>query len=358
MMPRPLLRFELYYSPTPNGWKITTLLAEAGFRPVQLQQSEASGRKRDENEIVFVENDLRPPNYLLVPVDLRAGEQHSSFYRAKVAPSGKMPALRIFHSINSSASASARSKSKEDDGSCSEGSEVEVETVESVFESGAVMLRLAELFPKEIGARFCPAGSPPVKSQVVQWLFWVNANLGPIAGQVSHFLYYAPKITRLEKEKHADPDDHTYALNRYWNVLQECVGVLEKQLGDHRFLLGDCWHDGPTLVDFAAWPWVKPYNRWGRDAAIRGLSERGSEALSLQAGFPRVHAWYEHMKARPGLRKGVDVLRDAARAAQAERDGSDFLKAGGGDDNDSSGVDNLFGGSRLRTSGGKKLSKL
>ena len=131
---------ELHYSPTPNGWKVTMLLEEAALP------------------------------YTVHPVDLLAGDQHTGSF-LRISPNGRMPAMvdPNFDSL-------------------------------PIFESGAIMLHLAESY--ESARPFLPE-SVEERSHTIQWLFWVNAGLGPMAGQMSHFTYYAPKLN-------ADAD-HTYA---------------------------------------------------------------------------------------------------------------------------------------------------
>ena len=136
---------ELYYAPTPNGWKVTILLEEAGIP------------------------------YVVHPLDLSAGDQHSEEF-LRLCPNGRIPCA-VFREGGKSY---------------------------SVFESGAIMWHLAVTDPR--AARFWPRDAWG-RTCAVQWLFWVNAGLGPMAGQLSHFFYYAP---------HVAPDaDHSYAKDRY-----------------------------------------------------------------------------------------------------------------------------------------------
>eukprot|EP00395_MALV-II_sp_L67-2_P000243 gene243-344_t len=197
-------KLELFYSPTPNGWKISILLAEAGIP------------------------------YELVSVRIDTGEQFSGWFQ-EISPNGRIPAVRVTYA---------------DGGS------------ETIFESGAIMLRLGEIFPEQVGQRFCggPSGSSgrsgvmqaALRKQVYEWLFWMNANLGPVAGQVSHFTYYAPKVTAADGR--ADYD-HSYALDRYKREYSRLVGVLEAQLSatpsSGPFILGGAY----TVVDMAVWCW-------------------------------------------------------------------------------------------------------
>lgn len=158
---------ELHYTPTPNGWKVTLLLEECGLP------------------------------YAVMPVDLAKGEQFNTEF-LKLSPNGRMPALR-----------------DPNDGV-------------SIFESGAIMLHIAENY--EAAKPFLPT---PERSSAIQWLFWVNAGLGPMAGQCSHFRYYAPQVEPA-------PYDHSYALDRYSREYDRLISVLDKRVGaTGSFLAGD-----------------------------------------------------------------------------------------------------------------------
>ncbi|MHC5720393.1 MAG: glutathione S-transferase family protein, partial [Nostoc sp.] len=102
----------------------------------------------------------------------------------------------------------------------------------SVFESGAILLYLAEkigkLIPEDLRNR----------TQVLEWLFWQMAGLGPMAGQNHHFSTYAPE--KIE-----------YAIKRYVNETGRLYTVLNKQLADREFVAGDY-----SIADIAAYPWI------------------------------------------------------------------------------------------------------
>ena len=117
---------DFYYWPTPNGWKVSIMLEETGLP------------------------------YRVVPVDITRGDQHRPEFLA-ISPNGRMPAI-----VNHDA----------------EGSPL------SVFESGAILLHLAEK-----AGRFAPT-SPRERTALNEWLFWQVGNLGPMAGQLSHFRNY------------------------------------------------------------------------------------------------------------------------------------------------------------------------
>ena len=135
---------DLYYWPTPNGWKITIMLAECGLP------------------------------YRLLPVDITRGEQFQPSFLA-ISPNNRMPALVDREPLG--------------------GGDEPI----AIFESGAILQYLAE----KVG-RFCP---PDVRGryEVNQWLFWQMGGLGPMAGQCHHFRTYAPEqipyaIERYTKE--------------------------------------------------------------------------------------------------------------------------------------------------------------
>ncbi|BDI18193.1 thiol:disulfide oxidoreductase [Nostoc cf. commune SO-36] len=194
---------ELYYWTTPNGHKITIFLEEVGLP------------------------------YTIIPVNIGAGDQFKPEF-LKISPNNRIPAI-VDH--------------KPADG----GPPI------SVFESGAILLYLAEktgkLIPQDLRQR----------TQVLEWLFWQMAGLGPMAGQNHHFSTYAPE--KIE-----------YAINRYVNETGRLYAVLNKQLADREFVAGDY-----SIADIAAYPWIVPH-------------ERQSQNLE---DFPHVKRWFEAIKARP-----------------------------------------------------------
>ena len=117
----------------------------------------------------------------------------------------------------------------------------------SVFESGAILLYLAEK-----AGRFLPA-EPQGRVEVTQWLFWQMAGLGPMAGQNHHFSNYAPEKL---------PD----AINRYVSETNRLYGVLNRRLADRPFIAGTY-----SIADMAAYPWIVPYKNSGR-RVLRGFS--------------------------------------------------------------------------------------
>jgi GSH-dependent disulfide-bond oxidoreductase len=122
-----------------------------------------------------------------------------------------------------------------------------------VFESGAILLYLAEktgrLLPPDLRGRV----------EVLQWLFWQVAGLGPMAGQNHHFSRYAPEPI-------------PYAIERYLKETNRLYGVLNKRLADRAFLAGEY-----SIADVAAYPWVVPHE---------------AQAQKLE-DFPHLKRWFQ-----------------------------------------------------------------
>jgi GSH-dependent disulfide-bond oxidoreductase len=132
---------DLYYAPTPNGWKISIMLEECGLP------------------------------YKVIPMQLGRGDQHQPDY-LKLSPNGRMPAI-VDHAPR--------------DGS----------GPLSVFESGAILIYLAEK-----SEQFMPKDARP-RFEVMQWLMWQMGGLGPMLGQNGHFLLYAPEKIPYAIERYA-----------------------------------------------------------------------------------------------------------------------------------------------------------
>ncbi len=140
----------------------------------------------------------------------------------------------------------------------------------SVFESGAILMYLAEK-----ADRFMP-GDEKQKYEVLQWLFWQVAGLGPMAGQLSHFVNYAPEAV-------------PYAHTRYEQEYDRLLGVMNTRLADREYLAGEY-----SIADIASFPWVAGYKRLG---------------TSLDA-FVNLRRWFDAIKVRPAVRKGMDLGKD------------------------------------------------
>lgn len=223
---------DFHYWPTPNGWKVAIMLEECGLE------------------------------YRTRYVNIGRGEQFEPDFLA-VSPNNRMPAIV-------------------DHDPAPEYGEAPV----PVFESAAILWYLAEKVQ-----RFNPKDALGRK-EADEWLFWQVGNLGPTAGQLSHFVNYAP----------GGPGEHAYAHERYRNEYHRCLGVLERRLADREYLVGDY-----SIADMAAWPWVLIAKPLGQ-----GLDD-----------FPNVSRWRAAIKARPAVQAGVDLGKAHRRAAppdDAERE--------------------------------------
>ena len=121
--------------------------------------------------------------------------------------------------------------------------------------------------------------TPPEKTRVLEWLFWQVGGLGPMAGQLSHFVNYAPNF----------PGDHSYSTARYQNEYDRLLGVMDTALKDREYLAGEY-----SIADMASFPWVLIYKRFGVD---------------LDA-FDNLRRWFDTLKKRPAVRKGIDLGKE------------------------------------------------
>lgn len=204
---------QLFYWPTPNGWKITIMLEELGV-PYEI------------NWINIGKGDQFEPDFL------------------KIAPNNRMPAII--------------------DPQGPGGDPI------SVFESAAILQYLGRKF-----GRFYPSDER-ARVDVEQWVMWQMGGLGPMAGQAHHFRQYAPEQV-------------PYAIDRYTNEVNRLYGVMDRRLEDRDFLAGDY-----SIADMASIGWVVPHERQGQD-----LND-----------FPHLKRWFEAMKARPAVEKGLAIGKE------------------------------------------------
>ncbi|MFI4986430.1 MAG: glutathione S-transferase N-terminal domain-containing protein [Alphaproteobacteria bacterium] len=141
----------------------------------------------------------------------------------------------------------------------------------ALFESGAILMYLAE----KSGWRFMPA-EPRQHYKVLEWLMFQMAGIGPMLGQAHHFRKYAPEPI-------------PYAIERYTNEARRLYGVLDRRLGEAEYLAGDY-----SIADMATYPWIRPHRWQGQDLA----------------DFPNLKRWYETVKARPAVERGIAVLAE------------------------------------------------
>ncbi|WP_138502086.1 glutathione binding-like protein [Nostoc sp. PA-18-2419] len=144
---------------------------------------------------------------------------------------------------------------------------VDQETGIKVFESGAILIYLAEktgkLLPTEQKSRF----------QVLEWLMFQMAGVGPMFGQLNHFKRFAPEKI-------------PYAIERYEKETLRIYGVLNKQLQDNEFICGNY-----SIADVATYPWVAIYE---------------FQDLTLD-NYPNLKRWVETVQQRPAVQRGMQV---------------------------------------------------
>ena len=206
---------DLYTAATPNGQKIHIMLEELGLE------------------------------YRVVWVRISKGEQFAPAF-LEVSPNNKIPAI------------------VDRDGP--DGEPI------SVFESGAILLYLAEKT-----GRFLPS-APRARLDVLQWLFWQMGGFGPMLGQAHHFNAYAPERIR-------------YAMDRYTNEAGRLYHVLDTRLAGRDYVAGDY-----SIADMAIFPWCR-------------LHERQGQRIE---DFPNVERWFDRVAARPAVAKDMARLEDKA----------------------------------------------
>lgn len=204
---------DLYTWTTPNGRKVSIMLEEAGLA------------------------------YNVHPVNIREDEQFKPEFLA-IAPNNKIPAIV--------------------DGDAG-GEPV------SVFESGAILVHLAEK-----SGKFLPK-DPAGRAKVLEWLFWQMGGVGPMLGQLSHFMNADEKVP--------------YAIDRFIGESLRLFRVMDGQLGKGDYIAGDY-----SIADMALYPWVS--------VAFTGLKALKEEEVSAFENLPR---WLDRMAARPGVQRGMAI---------------------------------------------------
>jgi len=210
---------DLYTWTTPNGRKISIMLEEVGLP------------------------------YKVVPVNLGKNEQAKPEFTA-INPNGKIPAI-VDHDV--------------------EGGPL------AIFESGAILVHLAEktgqLLPRDVRGR---AG-------VMQWLMYQMSHVGPIIGQVGHFMQQAPEKI-------------PYAIQRFVGESVRIVGVLNTGLAGRDYLAG-----AYSIADIATYPWV--IAAWGPFQSM--MPEKIGELANVQR-------WLDRVGARPAVQRGMAIPKVAS----------------------------------------------
>lgn len=197
---------DLYTFTTPNGRKASIMLEETGLP------------------------------YRVHSIDISQGKQFTPEY-VEINPNSKIPAI------------------------------VDQETGITVFESGAILIYLAEKT-----GQFLPA-QPKDRFGVLQWLMLQMGSVGPMFGQLNHFKRYAP-------------EQIPYAIDRYQSETLRLYGVLDRQLAEQEFLAGEY-----SIADIATYPWVAIYEFQG---------------LTLDE-HPHLQRWVKTVAARPAVQRGLQV---------------------------------------------------
>ena len=216
----------LYTSSTPNGHKVSCML-EAIEMPYEI------------HSVNLGEGDQRKPDFL------------------KISPNGRIPAI------------------------------VDTDNDDlSIFESGAIMLYLAEksgkLIPSDIYGR----------AKVIEWLMFQMGGVGPMMGQANVFSRYFPEKIQP-------------AIDRYQNESRRLFEVLDMQLSKNEWLAGEY-----SIADIANWCWVRTHN-WS------GVSLEGLEYLEK---------WKNKMYDQPGMLKGTKVPVDIGGLLNDDKDQKEFIK--------------------------------
>ena len=210
---------DVYTWPTPNGHKV---------------------------HIALEELDLP---YTVHPVDIGEGDQFKPEF-LKISPNNRIPAI------------------VDQDGP--KGKPL------SLFESGAILIYLAEKTGKLLAAR----GN--ARYLAIQWLMFQMGGVGPMLGQAHHFRVHAPEKL-------------PYAIDRYTNEAKRLYGVLDRRLGEAEYLAGEY-----GIADIATFPWLRYWERQG----------------VVLSDYPNVQRWFGAIEARPAVQRALQVLVDRVNKQQ------------------------------------------
>ncbi|MDG1480414.1 MAG: glutathione-dependent disulfide-bond oxidoreductase [Myxococcota bacterium] len=233
---------QLYSLATPNGVKVT----------IMLEELLALGHSGAEYDAWLIQ--------------INKGDQFSSGY-VDANPNSKIPVM-VDHSQD---------------------------PPQRVFESGAILLYLAEKF----GA-FLPQ-SPRERTEALSWLFWQMGSAPYLGGGFGHFYAYAPEPME-------------YPINRFAMETKRQLSVLDRHLADNAYMAGESY----SIADMAIWPWY--------GALAKGLLYSASEFLSVHE-YTHVIRWTDAVAQRPAVKRGRMVNRawgDPASQLHERHNASDF----------------------------------
>jgi len=198
---------DLYSSATPNGRKISIMLEELGVQ------------------------------YNAIHIDLEKKEQFSDFF-SKISPSNKIPVI------------------------------VDNDRKITVFESGAILLYLAEKYNKFLNKNYY--------WEIVQWLFFQMSYVGPMLGQAHQYLFYNPGKSKFAEEKSKGYTKHVYQ-------------ILDERLSSREYIV-----DEYSIADISIWPWIARFER---------------HQINLNE-YTNVLRWYLEISNRTAVIKGYNVVGD------------------------------------------------
>jgi len=216
--------FQLYSLATPNGVKVTVMFEE------------------------LLELGIEKAEYDAYLINIKEGDQFGSGF-VDINPNSKIPAL-----LDNSGETSIR-----------------------IFESGAILMHLAEKFNM-----FLPTETAK-RAECLSWLMWQMGSAPFLGGGFGHFYVYAPE--RLE-----------YPINRYSMEVKRQLDVLDKQLAAHEFIAGDEY----TIADMAIWPWY--------GGLVLGTLYGAAKFLEVKI-YTNVIRWAEQIGKRPAVIRGRKVNR-------------------------------------------------
>ena len=174
-------------------------------------------------------------NYKVTKVDINNGDQFKEDFK-KISPFSKIPVI------------------------------IDHKNDKTIFESGAILIYLAEKSGKLLNKT-----NSDEYYRTIEWLMWQMGGVGPMFGQVHHFVKY-------NKGKSA------YAEERYSKEARRLYGVMDKRLGKHQFISGNEY----SIADISIWPWTARFD-W--------------QEIDLNE-FPNVTRWYKELADRPAVQKG------------------------------------------------------
>ena len=190
--------------------------------------------------------------YKVIPIDIGVGDQFDPEF-LKISPNNKMPAM------------------VDPDGPGGKPL--------ALSESGAMLIYLADKT-----GQFLPE-EPHAHYATLQWLMFQMGHIGPMLGQVHHFRNYAPE--KLD-----------YAIDRYVNEAKRLYGILDRRLGETRYVVGADY----TIADMAIFPWCRLHKRQRQDIN----------------DYPNVKRWFDMIAARPAVAKDMKKLEDIVEGFNQE----------------------------------------